>query len=642
MSIFFIGLLGVISSATASTAPALSTNATSSAINVSVIASRTSGVAPLSVFFDATGTTDSATKRPFHDLQYTWSFGDTANGATWAYGSNPGKNSRNEASGPVAAHVFETPGTYTITTNVTDDGIHFYTNTKPITITVTDSNKVFSGTNTICIAAKTEPVAGADGCPAGAEVHQLTSFSKAINTYALTGKRVLFKRGDQFDNSSTAHIIHTGPGIIGAYGSISSPSPIVTSTVNAGILGLSSKSTPGIADWRIMDFELNGTNAGSNNTGISAAGTINQVLILRMNIHNTHGGVAFLADTLDYWNAHSSPVHTMFDQLSIVDTSITAQTGGAGMTGVFIEANRFTMLGTLIDDTTQIEHVARFPYLNKAIISNNTLSRPAANKHVIKLHAPVWCQTASGQAFYQPVCNYATDTKPTTGVENTGNGTSYTQYVVISDNKLVPASGVAITVNIAPFSSFADNRLKDIIFERNWMTGSAAATQYGVGISGVNEMTARNHILDMSGANTWRTFFQANGGKACPPSDNIRIYNNTAYASDTSSGSIPVIFLNTASSTTNLTVINNLMYFPLSPKGGAIIWATMGTGYIATNNTTNALISPLFTNSTPVVPSDFKPTTGSYAIGTGTSVPVWSDFFQMPEPAKRDMGAVIH
>lgn len=175
--IFFFALIGCDGVAKASTAPAISNNTPISAINISVIASRTSGVAPLSVFFDATGTTDSITKRPFHDLQYTWSFGDSAKGATWAYGANPGKNSRNDSSGPVAAHVFETPGIYTVTTTVTDDGIHFYKLKNPISITVTDPNKVFSGTSTICIAAKKEPVAGADGCPTGAAVHQLDSFT---------------------------------------------------------------------------------------------------------------------------------------------------------------------------------------------------------------------------------------------------------------------------------------------------------------------------------------------------------------------------------------------------------------------------------------------------------------------------------
>src|SRR5688572_23082825 len=85
----------------------------------SLVPSRASGVAPLYVFFDATATTAAATSRPFHELEYRWEFGDAASGS-WA--STPGMPnlSRNAATGPVAAHVFETPGTYTVNLTVLD------------------------------------------------------------------------------------------------------------------------------------------------------------------------------------------------------------------------------------------------------------------------------------------------------------------------------------------------------------------------------------------------------------------------------------------------------------------------------------------------------------------------------------------
>lgn len=91
---------------------------TTPAIGLTFAASRLSGVAPLAVFFDATATTATATTRPFHDIEYKWNFGDPAgspvNGTTWTNGSRAGASSRNAATGPVAAHVFETPGTYTV------------------------------------------------------------------------------------------------------------------------------------------------------------------------------------------------------------------------------------------------------------------------------------------------------------------------------------------------------------------------------------------------------------------------------------------------------------------------------------------------------------------------------------------------
>src|SRR3990172_2937982 len=85
----------------------------SGSITPSLESARTSGVAPLAVFFDATGTTATGTNHPFHELEYRWDFGDLASG-NWRTTGLP----KNKAMGPVAAHVFETPGTYPVTLTV--------------------------------------------------------------------------------------------------------------------------------------------------------------------------------------------------------------------------------------------------------------------------------------------------------------------------------------------------------------------------------------------------------------------------------------------------------------------------------------------------------------------------------------------
>ncbi len=109
-----------------------------SPITVSLVPNRTSGVAPLAVFFDATDTKSTNTVRPFHELLYQWNFGDP-NSGTWA----TSKKSKNTATGGVSAHVYEVPGTYTVSLVVTDaDG---NTATESIVITVDDPNVVFGG-----------------------------------------------------------------------------------------------------------------------------------------------------------------------------------------------------------------------------------------------------------------------------------------------------------------------------------------------------------------------------------------------------------------------------------------------------------------------------------------------------------------
>ena len=85
-------------------------------ISVDLQASRMVGVAPLAVFFDGTGTTHAdVSVRPFHELGFTWDFGDPSAGS-W---QESGKN-KNWATGAVAAHVFELPGSYTTSVTVVD------------------------------------------------------------------------------------------------------------------------------------------------------------------------------------------------------------------------------------------------------------------------------------------------------------------------------------------------------------------------------------------------------------------------------------------------------------------------------------------------------------------------------------------
>ena len=81
-------------------------------------------VAPCAIFFDARGSTDAdlTDRQDFTDLTYTWDFGDPRSGS-WTHGAQaatPVAHPRNTDSGPVAGHLFEGPGVYTVTLTVFD------------------------------------------------------------------------------------------------------------------------------------------------------------------------------------------------------------------------------------------------------------------------------------------------------------------------------------------------------------------------------------------------------------------------------------------------------------------------------------------------------------------------------------------
>lgn len=590
-------------------------------VNSSLVPSRTTGVAPLYIFFDASATTEtSVDTRPFHDLEYRWNFGD-AKAGNWANGAQAGINSKNIATGPVTSHVFEKPGTYTVALSV-NDGTNKVSNSS-IKVIVQDPDLVFADTNTICVGATSVPAAGngaVGDCPVGAKRVQQSSFPAAISSYAKTGKRLLFKRGDIFTASTSAGIGTTGPGTIGAFGS--GAPPVVQASSNITMLNLSGRGTPTIKDWRIMDLDFNGQSA----TGVASNGGMNQITILRLTIRNAGFDMNFSVEVLDYWNNNGSKGHYIWDQLAIVDCTMTNTQHHQG--GVYIGARRFTFAGNLMEDTVAGQHVARFTQIVKGVVSNNTLGKQAPNKHVIKMHGPTWCDSTN------TTCNYLTDTPPT-GIATDGINTfGYTEQVVISDNKIIPGAA-PWAVSMGPQNAQNDERLRNIIVERNLFTESSSSF-VSLLISGV-EITTRNNIFRMAYGNTGIAI----GRRGIePPTNKHDIYNNSFY----SSASDIFYGVSLAKDNLNSIVKNNLGYAP-NVSTYEMIHDQGATGLISTNNSSNLQLkktSPLFTVSPPSGPVDFKPVTGSYTIGSGAIAPVWSDFFLAPRTGTRDLGAVIH
>jgi hypothetical protein len=242
--------------------------------DVSVDVSRTSGVAPLSVFFDATGTPDLAAGS-YVDATFAWNF-DADN-------LDPSANYRT-ASGFVAAHVFENPGAYRVRVDVYDTlGRQAW---EEVTITV----QAFSGT-TYYVA---EDGSNAnDGLSMDAPVRTV---EYALRTLAQPNTRILFKKGDTFFTEFVSAYERPGPVIVAAYEDPDDPSNQAPVIYNTEADSAWSTITPG-NDWRIMDLRIRsgGCTAGEDGTprypgGVAFGNNTNNSLMYRLEQDQLSGG----------------------------------------------------------------------------------------------------------------------------------------------------------------------------------------------------------------------------------------------------------------------------------------------------------------------------------------------------------------
>lgn len=633
------------------------TTGATGAITLNTVPSRYNGVAPLSVFFDTTATTASTTTRPFHDLEYRWNFGDplgTLIGGvtTWGTGARAGISSRNMATGPVAAHVFERPGTYTVALSATD-GTNTVSNICA-QIVVQDPDLVFAGTNTICVGATSTPAAGSGGageCPIGANRVQQSSFPAAISSYASTGKRVLFRRGDTFNAATEAIITATGPGIVGAFGPNSTALPLIQMSGNTNTLGFSSSSTPDFKDWRIMDLDMDGMGGNATSgTGISSAsGGLAQITVLRLTYRNMNNAIGFALDLINYYNNYfislgrtAEAIHSV-DQVTVVDSTVIP--GSNTVYSAYDSGNRIVFMGNNFDNggggiSPGGSHITRWPFLNKAVISNNTFSHPGGTRLTIKLHAPYW-NAADANGIFDPTATHPNNSSNSWSNYSTfANGDGYTKYIVITDNKLTDAAN-PWSVELGPQDQWNDERIKNVVVERNWWVANTSS-QVALRIS-ASEITVKNNIYDFSNGSSSQTGIQIVKDGIVITSDQVRLYNNTFYTSYAVPSS-QFAAIDVGAPVTNITVKNNLAYAP-NASGPVMLVNNCGACLTQSNNSTDSQVknaSPLFLTTPPILNTDWKVTSTSYAIGSGAAVPIWSDFFLTPQPATRDLGAVIH
>ncbi|MEO0700831.1 MAG: hypothetical protein AAFY80_01705 [Pseudomonadota bacterium] len=304
-------------------------------ITMTLSATRLSGTAPAGIMFEATAASPAAgVVSPYHDIHYTWDFGDPGEFQRMA-ADMPWGRDRNLAYGPVVMHTFGA-GSYTVTCTARD-GVSA-PRAVTLQITVADADSVYSGADTGVISASGD----FSGKPAGAS--EFTSFAAA--KAAMSGRakqRYLFRRGETFTNPDIRLTDPCDKLAFGGFGSGTDPVIRVTSFSASGII-VNASVNPGEVTIEGLDFKLpyDATNPGTvkpDGEGIMLGGAA-QALPGIKTVHDckiTGGGKAIWpggTDTSPHSHVYISD--TWFSNWH--DYGIFCGTGGyiglAGVTGI--------------------------------------------------------------------------------------------------------------------------------------------------------------------------------------------------------------------------------------------------------------------------------------------------------------------
>lgn len=206
-------------------------NVTITAITPSIAAARTSCQTPCFVQVSGSATTATGTSRPYEDLSYTWNFGDPAGTETFNQPINlagnkfelTAVNPNTEQTGPEAAYVYRTAGTYTVTMTVLGKNGGSYTSTST-TQNITVTTYSASGGDWYFDSAAAGGGNGSIGTPFNA--------LSDINTKAGVANAALHLKKGSTWSGSTGLSITASPLRIDAYGSGASPAIVITSGSN--------------------------------------------------------------------------------------------------------------------------------------------------------------------------------------------------------------------------------------------------------------------------------------------------------------------------------------------------------------------------------------------------------------------------
>jgi hypothetical protein len=394
----------------------------SDTLTADIQASRTSCTAPCAVLFNAVGTTHTNGEiDTFREVGYSFNFDDSGSGTY----STSGESKNVQRGGPLAAHVYESAGTYTAkvracydedTDGTCDDGEW---SQDSVTVTVTAANTTYSGTNTICISQTTDHT----GCPSGAtQTSNATSWPTPTNN-----RRYLLRAGQNFESFGEP------------------PSFGGLQNIQYGKYG--SGANPVIEKFTLEGFPPSFTTPSSNLVFSDIDFTDYP------NVHANVTDLLFLRCTVDSqismgdfgsWLGSYADVLFWPKRIFVVESDVSGSTYG-----VFGGARSPVLLGSNIHDIAGGDgHVVRFGLAYEGVIAHNIIAgSPNDGRHLLKMHG-------------QGTASYTDDLETTTSPA--------TRYVVIANNTFGESGdGQAWAVSISPQSDAHQEGVEDVIVENN-------------------------------------------------------------------------------------------------------------------------------------------------------------------------------
>lgn len=539
-------------------------------IGLVIQTSRTSGVAPLSVFFDTVETTGK-NKRHWSEHEIKWNFDDDRE-QRWTVRNLD----KNVALGACANHVFDVAGTYTV--EVTLDDLDGNTASGTVDITVTDPDVVFAGTDTICVSSS----GNFDGAPAGATEITTADFNTAIASWG-DNQRILFRRGESFNAATQTSLDVTGS-TLGDFGDPNDGDPIIHPTT---------VETTQVLFWieshdvRYLNIIWDGY-AGTSNRNLTLfneSGEMDRNLFYGCTFQNCRYGLilGMFGTTLT-----SGPMH--YGQAFVENTFDTVE---AVM--CFTDGNQIAYQGnTTLNGSS---HVFRNRVIDRMVINHNLLSGNGAGYHLIKQHS------ASH--------SHATDDSFGNVIDTGTIAFATSRWIIIADNHFAP-SNYGWNAQISPEDTWSEQYIEKVIVERNSWINDGPSWNYNWVVACQDLLFRNNLVQDDS------TYVLAFNHPMVPVRD-IRVKNVSMYATDTYGGSI----IEVSEDTSEITVKNCSVFAP-SFSGDGIVVSNDNTDTPVLEVTNQDVNTSPYVEATPAIDGDYHardyvPASGSVLVGAGTA-----------------------